>query len=225
MAIERKRSEEALREKTDEQQTLLVALKQQRDFLRTLSDNIPDLIWAKDMDGRYLFANKAMCDVLLKCDCPDEALGKTDLFFAERVRARGCRHDFGEMCRRHRPGDPRHAEAGQVRRIRAHPGGIHLARGPQGAALRHPRRDDRHGGLRPGHHRPDPGPGGPGGDARTRYRTLVDHMPNPIVVYREGKVIYANPTMLAISGYTLEELIGRSPWSSSPPSTGTSRSK
>ncbi len=69
-----------------------------RDMLRSVSDNMPDLIWAKDMEGRFLFVNKAMCDVLLKCDTPAEAVGKTDLYFAKRIKRAGYRHDFGEMC-------------------------------------------------------------------------------------------------------------------------------
>jgi PAS domain S-box-containing protein/putative nucleotidyltransferase with HDIG domain len=73
-------------------------VKRQSDFLRSMADNIPDLIWAKDMEGRFLFVNQAMCKVLLKCDGPDEAIGKTDLHFALLIRAQGYRHDFGEMC-------------------------------------------------------------------------------------------------------------------------------
>ena len=73
-------------------------IRRGRDMLRSVSDNMPDLIWAKDMEGRFLFVNKAMCDVLLKCDAPAEAVGKTDLYFATRVKRAGYRHDFGEMC-------------------------------------------------------------------------------------------------------------------------------
>ncbi len=67
-------------------------------MLRLLADNMPDLIWAKDMDNRYIFTNQAMCDKLLKCRHPDETKGKTDLHFAQRQRQKGYQHTFGEIC-------------------------------------------------------------------------------------------------------------------------------
>lgn len=67
-------------------------------FQRLMADNVPDLIWAKDMDDRYIFANKAICRILIMCDTTDEALGQTDVFFAGRERSRGYLHTFGEIC-------------------------------------------------------------------------------------------------------------------------------
>lgn len=67
-------------------------------MLRLMTDNVPDLIWAKDMQDRYLFANQAMCDKLLKCKSPDQAIGRTDIFFARREQDAGHNHTFGEMC-------------------------------------------------------------------------------------------------------------------------------
>jgi PAS domain S-box-containing protein len=45
--------------------------QQYRDLyrlVRMMCDNVPDLIWAKDTEGRYLFANKAICEKLLNAD-------------------------------------------------------------------------------------------------------------------------------------------------------------
>ena len=67
-------------------------------MLRLMADNVPDLIWAKDMEDRYLFANQAMCDRLLKCHYPDEAIGQTDIYFANKEREAGQIHTFGEIC-------------------------------------------------------------------------------------------------------------------------------
>ncbi len=67
-------------------------------MMRLLADNVPDLLWAKDLQDRYLFANQAICDKLIKCRHPDNAIGKTDLFFAERERNAGHLHTFGEIC-------------------------------------------------------------------------------------------------------------------------------
>jgi PAS domain S-box-containing protein len=71
-------------------------------LLRMMCNNAPDLIWAKDLAGRYLFANRAICDVLLQARDTDEPIGKTDLFFAARERDEHPEnpewHTFGEVC-------------------------------------------------------------------------------------------------------------------------------
>ncbi len=68
------------------------------NLMRLMADTVPDLIWAKDLDDNYLFANKAICSKLLKCDFAKEPLGKNDLFFALREREQGHNHTFGEIC-------------------------------------------------------------------------------------------------------------------------------
>lgn len=69
---------------------------------RLLSDNIPDLVWAKDLEGKYIFANKAICEKLLIAENIKEAPGKTDMFFAERQKrlhpGNKDWHTFGELC-------------------------------------------------------------------------------------------------------------------------------
>ncbi|WP_169309243.1 PAS domain S-box protein [Desulforhopalus sp. IMCC35007] len=67
-------------------------------MVNLMANTLPDLIWAKDLDDNYLFANSAIREKLLKCR-PDETLiGKNDLFFAIRERNEGHRHTFGEIC-------------------------------------------------------------------------------------------------------------------------------
>ncbi len=58
----------------------------ERNVLRTVTDNIPDSIFAKDTEGRYLLANKAFA-TLHGMKSPDDLLGKTvfDLFPKERA--------------------------------------------------------------------------------------------------------------------------------------------
>ena len=58
----------------------------ERNVLRTVTDNIPDSIFAKDTKGRYLLANKSFA-ALHGVRSPDELLGKTvfDLFPKERA--------------------------------------------------------------------------------------------------------------------------------------------
>ncbi len=53
-------------------------------MLRLMCDNVPDMIWAKDPEGRYLFVNQAMASGLLGACDTSEPLGRTDAFFAQR---------------------------------------------------------------------------------------------------------------------------------------------
>lgn len=71
-------------------------------LLRLVCDNVPDLIWAKDVDKRYIFANKAICERLLGAADTAEPVGRNDLFFAQRQRSLRAGdpdwHTFGEIC-------------------------------------------------------------------------------------------------------------------------------
>src|SRR6266403_1540675 len=60
----------------------------ERNLLRTVVDNIPDSIFAKDSEGRYLLANKAFAK-LHGLESPELLLGKSafDLFPKERAAA------------------------------------------------------------------------------------------------------------------------------------------
>ena len=88
-----------LLERTLEEKTLVEGeLREKIKLSRLLIDNVPDMVWAKDIDDRYIFANRVFCDQLLKCSTPEEAEGKKDTFFADRERAKGYEHTFGEFC-------------------------------------------------------------------------------------------------------------------------------
>ena len=92
---DRKFAEQALRN-SEENATNLATL------LRLISDNVPDMIWAKDMNKRFLFANKAICDQLLSANDTNEPIGKDDMYFALRERQKHLDnsqwHTFGELC-------------------------------------------------------------------------------------------------------------------------------
>jgi diguanylate cyclase (GGDEF)-like protein/PAS domain S-box-containing protein len=93
---ERKHAETALNESEERSRNLA-------NMLRMMCDNVPDMIWAKDLNNRYIFANRAMCDQLLCTTDTSEPVGKNDMFFASRERAAHPDnprwHTFGEMCR------------------------------------------------------------------------------------------------------------------------------
>jgi len=56
------------------------ALAEERNLLRTLIDNLPDYIFIKDTQSRFVMINRAQAD-LLGVRSPEEAVGKSDLDF------------------------------------------------------------------------------------------------------------------------------------------------
>lgn len=72
-------------------------------MVRLMCDNVPDLIWAKDLKKRFIFTNKAICTKLLNAKDTGEPIGKTDMYFASRERKSHPDdpqyHTFGEICR------------------------------------------------------------------------------------------------------------------------------
>lgn len=74
---------------------------QSKNFLKLISKHLPDMLWAKDLEGNYLYANEAICNNLLMAT-PDEVIGKCDVFFATREREKHSEnknwHTFGELC-------------------------------------------------------------------------------------------------------------------------------
>lgn len=58
---------------------------------------MPDMLWAKDIYGRYIIANKAIRDTLLQDPNP---YGKNDVEIARAIKERmgDDKHTFGEIC-------------------------------------------------------------------------------------------------------------------------------
>jgi len=87
------------------QNEIIVSEKKYRNMFsmfRLMMDNMSDLLWAKDLNKRFIFTNKAICEKLLMANDTHEPIQKTDLFFAERERKNNPEnpywHTFGEMC-------------------------------------------------------------------------------------------------------------------------------
>jgi len=47
-------------------------------------------------------------------------------------------------------------------------------------------------------------------ESEERYRTLIDQIPDYVIVHRNGTLLYVNPAAAAQLGYALEDLIGKS---------------
>jgi diguanylate cyclase (GGDEF)-like protein len=60
------------------------------------------MLWAKDLEGRYIYVNQAVCDGLLMAKDVYEPIGQGDVFFALREREahkdKPEWHTFGELC-------------------------------------------------------------------------------------------------------------------------------
>ena len=72
------------------------------ELLKLLTQNLPDMLWVKDLEGKYMYANKAICNGLLMAKDTEEPLGKNDIYFAHRERKTHSDkpnwHTFGELC-------------------------------------------------------------------------------------------------------------------------------
>ena len=58
-------------------------LAQERSLLRTLIDSMPDHIYAKDTEGRFILKNKADA-FAMGAESTSEAMGKTDFDYYPR---------------------------------------------------------------------------------------------------------------------------------------------
>ena len=82
-SIASKRNDESERGRTEDE------LARERNLLRTLIDNLPDLIYVKDTRRRFLIANKRLAEVL-GVSSPEELIGKTVFDFYPEEIARAC---------------------------------------------------------------------------------------------------------------------------------------
>jgi len=94
-----------LRKQRESEEALLKSEGQYKhvySMLRLMCDNLPDLIWTKDLEGKFIFVNTACCEKLLNVRDTDEPIGKTDAYFASREKETHLEnpdyHTFGELC-------------------------------------------------------------------------------------------------------------------------------
>ena len=89
-----------LDEKTSEQ--LIKQLADVKHLLRTLYAYSPNMLWVKDRDGRFTWANARAVNVLLQAETLDDVIGLTDVELAEIARVKlGVdinAHTVGEVC-------------------------------------------------------------------------------------------------------------------------------
>ncbi len=87
---------------TERSQRLDRQLSEERNLLRSLIDNSPDLIYVKDTQSRFLIANVGVAR-FVGCREPQELLGKDDFAFFPGPMAQQFRDDEIEVCRSGQP--------------------------------------------------------------------------------------------------------------------------
>lgn len=78
--LERSRTERTLRQEITERKQAEEALAQERNLLRTLIDNLPDFIFVKDTESRFIINNIAHVHGM-GATTQEEVIGKTDFDF------------------------------------------------------------------------------------------------------------------------------------------------
>lgn len=80
-----------------DKQELLKELYKKDRIISVIMEKVPDMLWFKDVDGKYVYTNKAIRENLLLDDNPE---GKTDIELARAAKDKyGDReHTFGEVC-------------------------------------------------------------------------------------------------------------------------------
>jgi PAS domain S-box-containing protein len=87
---------EQLRAEMAERTRAQEALARERNLLRTLIDNLPDFIYVKDMESRFLAGNTAVAR-MMGVATPDDLLGKTDFDLYPHELAVGFQADEREV--------------------------------------------------------------------------------------------------------------------------------
>ncbi|GDY13261.1 hypothetical protein LBMAG53_21390 [Planctomycetota bacterium] len=62
----------------------------ERTLLRTVVDNLPDLVYAKDLESRFVLANRAVAE-LMGAESPDDVAGRSDLDYYPALVERAAR--------------------------------------------------------------------------------------------------------------------------------------
>ena len=80
-----------------DKQLLLKELYKKDVIINAMIEKLPDMLWFKDVDGKYIYANKAIRENLLLDENPE---GKTDLelSYAAKQEYGDREHTFGEVC-------------------------------------------------------------------------------------------------------------------------------
>ncbi len=179
------------------------ALIAERNLLQTLVDTLPDNIFVKDLEGRFVFSNQA-CVRHQTMDSGETLMGKTDFDFVSEAQAREFWEQEQHVMRTGQPLlnqeliDPRDSERPLYFLSSKVPWRDHQGRilGVIGVNRDITERKHAENTL---------------ANERNLLRTLVDHLPETIFVKdREGRFLFANASCVRHQHVeSLEQIIGK----------------
>ena len=77
-------------------------LFQSENLLKLITEHLPDMLWIKDLEGKYIYVNDTVCKDLLNTH-KNEVIGKNHLLFTnkekERFPSNPNWHTFGDSCK------------------------------------------------------------------------------------------------------------------------------
>lgn len=91
-----------LEERQEEIKVQSEHLEDERNQLRTLIDSLPDVIYVKDTESRFIIANKPLAEVM-KAGSPEQLVGLTDFDFYDKALAEQFYNDEQEVIRTGKP--------------------------------------------------------------------------------------------------------------------------
>ena len=175
-----------------------IALQESERQMRALLDNIPDIVWLKDADSRFIAVNESFgkaCGIK-----PTEIVGKTDLDMWPMELAEAYRADDQDVMR-----------SGRTKRIEE-PQVDAAGRQTWMETFKTPIHNDRGDVI---------GTTGIARDITERkrveelYRMLSDKSLAGVYVVQDGVFKYLNANAASYAGYSPEELVGRAIYDSS----------
>lgn len=83
-----------------ELQRARVEKERYKNLVLAIGETIPDMMWAKDLKGRYMYANKGILDGLFYSMPFQAVVGKNDIQLAKKCKGLvgEQKHTFGEIC-------------------------------------------------------------------------------------------------------------------------------
>lgn len=71
-----------------------------KNLVTTIGDTIPDMMWAKDLDGKYIYVNHKILKGLFYNSHYKNIIGKTDIEITKvcKEKVGSEKHTFGEIC-------------------------------------------------------------------------------------------------------------------------------
>lgn len=84
----------------EEFREIKLQLDRERNLRNTVLDHLDDMVWCKDLDGKYIMTNKSFREKFCYGLRDEEILGKTDIELAKLFKSKvgDENHTFGELC-------------------------------------------------------------------------------------------------------------------------------